>query len=215
MNTAPSTVKPKGQTNTQTSLNASINRLPSMSFSENFTCCLSDSEVSLLHQFFFLLFLSNCPSVNPETTWEDHISRIIKVTLKQQLFRERQIAWMTAPQPKRTRFFSVMLKLFIQGPKRFSTSLGIEFKLRAVWIILQINLATEHWKNRWSMDSGSPQKTQLRFPFQFLLLRLSFVKILLCKTSHKKTLALWGNLVFIKNWRALESENTCFLYRKI
>jgi hypothetical protein len=57
MNTAPNMIKPKGQNNTQTSLNVSINWLPSMNFSENFTCCLSDSEVFLLHQFFPSLYV--------------------------------------------------------------------------------------------------------------------------------------------------------------
>lgn len=125
MNTAPSTVKPKGQTNTQTSLNASINRLPSMSFSENFTCCSTS---------FFPFSFCRIVQVSIQKQHEKItlVGSSIKVTLKHQLFRERQIAQMTAPQPKRTRFFSVMLKLFIQGPKRFSTSLGIEFKLRAV-----------------------------------------------------------------------------------
>lgn len=132
---------------------------------------------------FFLLFLSNCPSVNPETTWEDHISRIInQIIIKTTIILRAPNRLDDCATTEKDQIFSVLLKLLIQGPKRFSTSLGIEFKLRVVWIILQINLATEHWKKRWFIDSGSPQKTQLRFHFQFLLLRLSFVKILLWKT---------------------------------
>jgi hypothetical protein len=47
-----------------------------MSTPEDFTCCPSDFEVSLLHQFSFPLFLSNRPSIKLETTQVNHISGV-------------------------------------------------------------------------------------------------------------------------------------------
>jgi hypothetical protein len=122
----------KDRPTSKASLNASVDRLPTTSFALNITCYLSDFEASLLHQFIFLLFLTNRPSINPVATRKiTLVGSAIKVALKQQSLRDLQIAQMTAPQPKRTIFFSVLLILLIHGPKRSSALLGVEFKSRA------------------------------------------------------------------------------------
>jgi hypothetical protein len=71
----------------------------------------------LFHQFSFLLFLTDSPSIKPIATGENHISRIINsVSSKATIIATSPDRQMTAPQPKRTRFFSVLLKLSIQEP---------------------------------------------------------------------------------------------------
>jgi hypothetical protein len=67
---------PKMKLQRPKSLNTSVNWFPTMNAFEDFTCCLSDSEVSLLHQFSFLLFLPNRPSIKPERAQVNHISRV-------------------------------------------------------------------------------------------------------------------------------------------
>jgi hypothetical protein len=59
------------------SLDAPIDRLPTMGLVVDVTCYLSDSAASLLHQFFSPLCLSNRPSINPVATGKNHIRWIV------------------------------------------------------------------------------------------------------------------------------------------
>jgi hypothetical protein len=98
-----------------------------MSTPEDFTCCPSDFEVSLLHQFSFPLFLSNRPSIKLETTQVNHISGV-----RNQLITKTTIISRAPNYPddrsttKQNQVFSLLLKLLIQGPKSFSTLFGEE-----------------------------------------------------------------------------------------
>ena len=53
-----------------------------------------------------------------------------------------------------------------------------EHGLRAIWTTFQMYLATEHLKNKWSVDSKRPQNSQLDKPCHLLLHNFSLVRIL-------------------------------------
>jgi hypothetical protein len=65
------------QTTTEASKNPPVDWLPTMGLVVDITRHPSDFEASLLHQFSFLLFLTDSPSIKPVATRENHISRII------------------------------------------------------------------------------------------------------------------------------------------
>jgi hypothetical protein len=104
-----------------------------MSFGVDVTCYLLDSMASLLHQFFpFFVCRIDQASIQKQQEKITLVGSSIKLALKQQSFRVRQIAQRAAPHPKRTSFFSVLPKMLIQGPNRSAVSLRIEFKLKAI-----------------------------------------------------------------------------------
>jgi hypothetical protein len=127
------------------SLKAPIDRLPSMSFVVDVTCYLSDSATSLLRQVFSLLCLPNRPSVNPVATRKNHNSWVIdQISIEATIISSSPDCPKGRSTSKKDQLFSVLQKLLIQGPKRSAVSLRVEIKLKAIWKILQTNLATEH-----------------------------------------------------------------------
>ena len=98
--------------------------------------------------------------------------------LKTLSFLVLQIDHKTAPHPNITTFLSILLKLWIQGPNKSSVLVGMVCRLRAIWTTLQMYLATEHLKNKWSVDSKRPQNSQLDKPCHLLLHNFSLVRIL-------------------------------------
>jgi hypothetical protein len=60
--------------------------------------------------------------------------------------------------------------------------------LNVNWTILQISLLSLHLIKRWSIVSSSSQKAHFLHPVQFLLARLSFVKISFLFKNHIKIL---------------------------
>jgi hypothetical protein len=126
------------------SLKAPVDRLPTMGFAVDVTCYLSDSAASLLRQVFPLLCLPNRPCVNPVATRKNHIRWIIdQISIEATIISSSPNCPKGSTTPKENHFFSsVLQKLLIQGPKRSAVSLGVEIRLKAIWKILQTNLAT-------------------------------------------------------------------------
>lgn len=83
---------------------------------------------------------------------------------------------------QRFRFF---LQLLSQVPKHCFKSSGTVLKLKAHYNKLQINLAIEQVKNRWSTHSSLPQKGQTLLPIRPLLSRLLLVNMLLLDINRK------------------------------
>lgn len=100
------------------------------------------------------------------------------------------------PPPTITSCLECLSKLDNHYPNIWFLSLaGVIFKAHN--ITFQINLATEHSKNKCCMDSSLSQNWHnLSHFLQPLLKRLSLVRILFFNTSHRKILIFRGILNF-------------------
>jgi hypothetical protein len=181
------------------SLEAPVDRLPTIDFVVDVTCYLSNSAASLFHQFFSPLCLLNRPSINPVATGKITLDgSSINLLLKQQSLRVRQIAQRTAPHPKRTRFFFSFMKTVDPGTEKVGRIFGSRGQIKC-------NLDNSpnkpgHWTVKKQMVYGLQKSTKdtIKIPCQCLLNKLSFVRIFLFLTNHRNTLILWGSLDFYK-----------------
>jgi hypothetical protein len=107
------------------SLEASIDRLPTMGLAVDVTCYLSDSAASLLHQFFSPLCLPNRPSINPVTTGENHIRWVInQLSIEATIVTSAPNCPKDSTTPKENQLLFSFIKTINPGTKKVSCVFG-------------------------------------------------------------------------------------------
>lgn len=145
------------------------------------------------------VFLQNISIMKP---FDNYINRSIRISHLVVIKNNTISQFPNSPEitdiPTTTRFFSFLWNLNNQMLNRSCTLSSIPCRLKEHFMIFQSNLATEHRKSKWFIDSFLPQYGHLLSSSHPLLRRFSLGRMLFSKHQPNEHFNSRGVLTFHK-----------------